>query len=138
MRRVSITFLNNFFNPLYFTNSIPFFFFGGGGGGNDWGCCSTAAPMGDPPLTLGSQRPRLYGLPKTHKKDVPLRPKLSMIGSAQHELASSNLSWTYIRLLASSTPSLSLMKFNSLTLTLRTPSCALLTSRAFFELQQLL
>ena len=35
----------------------------------------------------GSQRPRLYGLPKTHKNGVPLRPILSMIGSAQHELA---------------------------------------------------
>ena len=30
----------------------------------------------------GSQRPRLYGLPKTHKDGVPLRPILSMIGSA--------------------------------------------------------
>ena len=29
----------------------------------------------------------MYGLPKTHKKDVPLRPILSMTGSAQHQLA---------------------------------------------------
>ena len=36
---------------------------------------------------IGSQRPRLYGLPKVHKKDVPLRPILSMVGSAQHKLA---------------------------------------------------
>ncbi len=35
----------------------------------------------------GSQRPRMYGLPKTHKPNVPLRPILSMVGSAQHELA---------------------------------------------------
>ena len=35
----------------------------------------------------GSQRPRMYGLPKTHKEDIPLRPILSMIGSSQHELA---------------------------------------------------
>ena len=35
----------------------------------------------------GSQRPRMYGLPKTHKKDVPLRSILSMTGSAQHHLA---------------------------------------------------
>lgn len=35
----------------------------------------------------GSQRPRLYGLPKIHKTGVPLRPILSMIGSAQHQLA---------------------------------------------------
>jgi len=34
----------------------------------------------------GSQRPRMYGLPKTHKKDVPLGLILSMTGSAQHEL----------------------------------------------------
>ena len=36
---------------------------------------------------VGSQRPRLYGLPKTHKVNVPLRPILSMIGSVQHKLA---------------------------------------------------
>ena len=35
----------------------------------------------------GSQRPRMYGLPKTHKEDIPLRPILSMIGSSQYELA---------------------------------------------------
>ena len=35
----------------------------------------------------GSQRPRLYGLPKTHKTDVPLRPILSLVGSAQHKVA---------------------------------------------------
>ena len=29
----------------------------------------------------------MYGLPKPHKKDVPLRPILSMTGSAQHQLA---------------------------------------------------
>ena len=32
----------------------------------------------------GLQRPRIYGLPKTHKNDVPFR---HMVGSAQHELA---------------------------------------------------
>ena len=35
----------------------------------------------------GSQRPRMYGLPKTHREDMPLRPILSMIGYSQHELA---------------------------------------------------
>ena len=36
----------------------------------------------------GSTRPRMYGLPKTHKPEpIPLRPVLSMIGSAHHELA---------------------------------------------------
>ena len=34
-----------------------------------------------------SQRPRMYSLPKIHKKDVPLRRILSMTGSAQHQLA---------------------------------------------------
>ena len=29
----------------------------------------------------------MYGLPKTHKKDVPLRPILFMTGSVQHQLA---------------------------------------------------
>ena len=36
----------------------------------------------------GSVRPRMYGLPKVHKpKPISLRPILSMVGSAQHELA---------------------------------------------------
>jgi hypothetical protein len=35
----------------------------------------------------GSQRPKLYGLPKTHKPNCPLRPILSMIDSPQHSLA---------------------------------------------------
>ena len=35
----------------------------------------------------GSQRPRMYGLPKTHKPEVPLGPILSMTGSAHHELS---------------------------------------------------
>ena len=30
----------------------------------------------------GSLRPRMYGLPKTHKEDIPLRPILSMVGSS--------------------------------------------------------
>ena len=37
--------------------------------------------------STGSQRPRMYGLPKIHKQAAPCRPILSMIGSAQHELA---------------------------------------------------
>ena len=36
----------------------------------------------------GSVRPRMYGLPKLHKPEpILLRPILSMVGSAQHELA---------------------------------------------------
>ena len=37
--------------------------------------------------STGSLRPRLYGLPKVHKKEVPLRPILSMVGPSQHALA---------------------------------------------------
>ena len=29
----------------------------------------------------------MYGVPKIHKQDLPLRPILSMTGSAQHQLA---------------------------------------------------
>ena len=36
---------------------------------------------------VGSQRPRMYGLPKIHKPGIPLRPILSMFHSAQHSLA---------------------------------------------------
>ena len=35
----------------------------------------------------GSQRRRMYGLPKTHKPKVPLRPILSMTGSAHNALS---------------------------------------------------
>ena len=48
---------------------------------------STANYIGPLQHCEGSQRPRMYGLPKNHKQDVPLRPILSMIGSAQHQLA---------------------------------------------------
>ena len=34
-----------------------------------------------------SQRPWLYGLPKIHKHNIPLRPVLSMVSSVQHQLA---------------------------------------------------
>ena len=36
---------------------------------------------------IGSLRPRMYGLPKVHKANVPLRPILAMIKSPQHNLA---------------------------------------------------
>ena len=38
--------------------------------------------------SVGSIRPCLYGLPKNHKDSVPLRPILSMVGSAQQKVAS--------------------------------------------------
>ena len=37
----------------------------------------------------GSQRPRIYGLPKIYKKDAPLCLIFSMTGPAQHQLAQS-------------------------------------------------
>ena len=36
---------------------------------------------------MRSQRPRMYGLPKMHKTNIPLRPILSMTGSSHHELS---------------------------------------------------
>ena len=36
---------------------------------------------------VGSQRPRMYGLPKLHNKEVPLCPILSVTGSSRHQLA---------------------------------------------------
>ena len=36
---------------------------------------------------IGSQRPRMYGLPKIHKSDIPLRSILSISHSIQHSLA---------------------------------------------------
>ena len=36
---------------------------------------------------VGSHTPRLYGLPKTHKEAVPLRPILSMTNTPTHRLA---------------------------------------------------
>jgi len=38
-------------------------------------------------LAQGSQPSKLYGLPKVHKTDIPMRPVLSMIGSAQYNVA---------------------------------------------------
>ena len=33
----------------------------------------------------GSQRPRMYALPKTHKVGTPLRPILPMVGFSHHD-----------------------------------------------------
>ena len=35
----------------------------------------------------GSQTPQMYGRPKVHKENVPLRPIVSMVNSPQHKLA---------------------------------------------------
>ena len=41
----------------------------------------------------GSQAPRIYGLAKVHKTDIPLRPVLSMPGSAYHKIANQVAKW---------------------------------------------
>ena len=41
----------------------------------------------------GSQPARLYGLAKVHKADTPLRPVLSMPGSAYHKIARQVTEW---------------------------------------------
>ena len=41
----------------------------------------------------GSQAPRIYGLAKVHKTDIPLRPVLSMPGSAYHKIANQVAEW---------------------------------------------
>ena len=42
---------------------------------------------------VGSQAPRLYGLAKVHKEDVPLRPIVSMPGSPYHRIAKQVADW---------------------------------------------
>ena len=42
---------------------------------------------------VGSQLPRLYGLAKVHKPGIPLRPVLSMPGSAYYEVAKQIAVW---------------------------------------------
>ena len=36
---------------------------------------------------VGTNRPRMYGVPKIHKAGIPLRPILSMTNAPQHEVA---------------------------------------------------
>ena len=42
---------------------------------------------------IGSQPPRLYGLAKVHKPNTPMRPVLSMPGSAYYEIAKQIATW---------------------------------------------
>ena len=42
---------------------------------------------------MDSQPARLYGLGKVHKKDVPVRPVLSMPGSPYHQVAEQVAEW---------------------------------------------
>ena len=43
--------------------------------------------------TVGSQPGRLYGLAKVHKDIIPLRPVLSMPGTAYHKIADQCTEW---------------------------------------------
>ena len=49
--------------------------------------CEISHDVYDRIRPTGSTRPRMYGLPKVHKQNVPLRPILAMVGSAQHATA---------------------------------------------------
>ena len=42
---------------------------------------------------MGDQLPRLYGLAKVHKKNIPLRPVLSMPGSPYHKITHKVTDW---------------------------------------------
>ena len=42
---------------------------------------------------VGSQPPRLYGLAKVHKENTPMRPVLSMPGSAYYKVAKQITFW---------------------------------------------
>ena len=42
---------------------------------------------------MGGQLPRLYGLAKVHKKNIPLRPVLSMPGSLYHKITQKVTEW---------------------------------------------
>ena len=53
--------------------------------GKEW---SSLPETSDSIRPVGYICPRLYGLTKLHKDDIPLRPILSMVGSAQQKFAS--------------------------------------------------
>ena len=42
---------------------------------------------------MGSQPPRLYGLAKVHKNNIPMRPVLSIPGSVYHKIAEQVAEW---------------------------------------------
>lgn len=43
--------------------------------------------------SVGGKLPRLYGLAKVHKKNIPVRPVLSMPGSPYYKLAEKIIEW---------------------------------------------
>jgi len=76
----------------------------------------------------GSLRPRMFGLPKTHKKGIPLWPILSMTGSSQHQLAK----WICSILQPVLTPYSTHCIQDSFTFAERTKTSTLKTSSVFF------
>ena len=50
-------------------------------------------PLCDRLKSIGSQVPRMYGLAKTHKRDIPLRPIVAMIGSPYDKVESEMSKW---------------------------------------------
>jgi len=52
-----------------------------------------AAGMFERLKPIGSQPHHLYGLAKVHKNDLPLRPVLSMPGSAYYKIAKQTAEW---------------------------------------------
>ena len=55
--------------------------------------CEISDKMYEKFRPTGSQAPRLYGQAKVHKTNVPLRPVLSMPGSAYHNIADQIAKW---------------------------------------------
>ena len=87
----------------------------------------------------GSQRPQMYGLPKIHKPNVPLRPILSMIGSQNTNWLSGFLKfWTLffknIQNIVSRTLLRSLSSCKTWTSKTKHLSCVLLTLAVFSQM----
>ena len=49
--------------------------------------------------SIGIQPARLYGLAKIHKTAVPVRPILSMLGSAYHQIATHVADWLSVNVM---------------------------------------
>ena len=52
-----------------------------------------SSPLCDRLKSIGSQVPKMYGLAKTHKRDVPLRPIVAMVGSPYDKVGNEMSKW---------------------------------------------
>ena len=92
----------------------------------------------------GSVRPRMYRLPKVHKPEpIPLRPILSVVGSAQYELVRGWLRWCNLSLHGTRAPSsrtrlVSVRIYGSSDMSKRMHSCAHLMSSVYLLTSQLM